>query len=186
MILYTLKQKFKQLYGEVCRLGVHHYSPDINLHYRFVRLRNYPPTTFFFCFIKKGVATFFCQMDAFEFEPCKKICVRESELSKHILDVANLRFHEKGLHYFAACIKKIKKYFRYMPVLIYDLNEPLERPMVQPIFYCKCCKQKVLQLYSTMDYPEEKYDELCYTCFDQLETDNEDIVSYFEIDVSVP
>jgi len=167
-------------------LGVQPYSPNINLHYRFVRLRNYPPTTFFFCFLNKGVANFVCEMDAVEFEPCKKIRVRESELSKHILDVANLRFHEKGLHYFAACIKKIKTYYRYMPVLIYDLNEPLERPMVQPIFFCKRCKQKVLQLYSTMDYPEEQHDELCYRCFDQLERDYDDIVSYFEIDVRVP
>ena len=180
MILYTLKQKFKQLYGEMCRLGVHPYSPAVSLHYRWVRLKNYPPSTFFFCFVKNGVATFFCEMDATEFEPCKKMSVRESEVSKHVLDVANLRFNEKGLHHFADCIKRIKTYYSYMPVLIYDLNEPLERAMVQPIFHCKCCKSRVLRLYSTMDYPEEKYDELCEVCFDKLEEDYNDIVSCFE------
>ncbi len=186
MILYTLKQKFKQLYSEMCRLGVHPYSPAVNLHYRFVRLRNYPPSTFFFCFVTKGVANFVCEMDATEFEPCKKIRVRTSEVSKHILDVANLRFHEKGLQYFACCIKRIKTYYSYMPLLIYDLNEPLERPIAQPLYCCKRCKCRVTQLYSTMDYPEEKYDELCYTCFDQLEETYDNIISHFEIDVSVP
>ena len=183
MILYTLKQKFKQLYGEMCRLGVHPYSPDVNLHYRWLRLRNYPPNTFFFCFVRKGVATFFCEMDDVEFQPCKKMSVRESEVSKHVLDVGKLRFHKNGLNHFAACIKRIKTYYSYMPVLIYDLNEPLERPIVQPLFHCKGCKERVLQLYSTMDYPEEKHDELCESCFDKLEEDYKDIVSYFEISV---
>ena len=185
MILYPLKQIFKQLYGEMCRLGVHPYSPNINVHFRWVRLRNYPSTTFFFCFIQKDIATFCCEMDATEFEPCKTIRVKISELPKYVLDFANLRFNKKGLNHFAKCIKRIKTYYSYKPVLIYDLNDPLERPIVQPLFYCKCCKQKVLQLYSTMDYPEEKYDELCETCFDQLKTDY-NIVSYFEIDVCVP
>ena len=169
----------------MCRLGVHPYSPNINLHCRWVRLINYPPTTFFFCFVNKGVANFVCEMDATEFEPFKKLRVRETELSNHILDVGKLRFHEKGLEYFAACIRRIKTYYSYMPVLVYDLSEPLERPMVQPIFFCKRCKQKVLHLYSTMDYPEERYDELCETCFDKMEEDYKDIVSYFDI-VIVP
>lgn len=185
MILYKLKQNFKQLYEELCKQDVHLYTPTMSLNHRWVRLKNYPATTYFFCFVTNGIANVVCEMGATEFEPCNKMQIRETELSEHILDVSCLRLNKKGLRNFASSIQRIRKFYRYLPVLVYDLYEPLERPIAQPLYRCKSCKCMVTQLYSTMDYPEERFDEVCNTCFDQLEEDYENIISHFDI-VCIP
>lgn len=127
-----MKQSFRKLYHNLCVSGIVPPSQD-NINTSFVRLKGYPLTTFFFCFIKeiqkKKKIFFSCELCPQEFEPLKCFSIDYSQLQNYILDVSNLRFTAIGLKKFVDAVKIIHEAYAYKPVFLYDEKCCFENPM---------------------------------------------------------
>lgn len=132
MNLFRTKQCFRKLYHNLCASTLVQPSQE-TIKNSFVRLKGYPSTTFFFCFIKqiKNKKKIFlsCELCPQEFEPLKCFSIDYEQLQNYILDVSNLRFTAIGLKKFVDAVQLIHECYAYKPVFLYNEKCCFENPM---------------------------------------------------------